>query len=162
MWSKIDFFVFKYHPYLWCFYIFYMIGFLGYFVDVYRQKKQRKKENRKFGGYLRWDGVYEVHIGEVKNEREFYSKLTMAIVYCKEKGWPLEFITAHRSFGRYLKDFGEAILIIKQLGSYTRLIMTAGMSDKTVVNFSKYPLLIRLAPDKIHLKQLKNGNYILG
>jgi len=160
LWWKTGLFVIKYHPMIWVFYIIYIIGFFVYCFDVFQQRRKRRSEDRKFGGYLRWDGVFEVHIGDVLSEREFYRKLMMAIVYCRDRQLPMEFITANRTYGRVIRDFGDAILRIKQLGWYSRMIL-ASLESKSIVNLSPYPILIRIDPRKLKIKQLKNGNMVI-
>ncbi|MNI37690.1 hypothetical protein D3C73_917980 [compost metagenome] len=82
-------------------------------------------------------------------------------MYARENEYELEFIAANRSYGRFHREFGDSILRIKQLGAYSRMIMLFGSEEKTVVNASKYPVLIRIDPQKIKLKQRSNGSYIL-
>jgi hypothetical protein len=139
-------------------YAVYLIPFCFYFIDISRQKRLRIVEKRGSGGYLRWDQVYELHIGDVVDGKEFCRKLVNAITYCKDNGLLMEFITTNRSYGKLLRDFGDSTIKIKSLGLYSQIILHFQAGEKkTILNASKYPVKILVDPSKIRLKQLKSG-----
>ncbi|WP_079908698.1 hypothetical protein [Paenibacillus sp. 32352] len=141
--------------------IVYYIPFIFYVIDINRQKKQRIVENRGTGGYLRWDGIYEVHIGDVVSPRDFHQRLIKALLYCKERKLLAEFITANRSHESLLKQLGPSVIKITHLGLYSKIILRFGSKKNTVVNASNRPIKVLLDPSTLSFRKLKTGESVL-
>ena len=142
-------------------FIVYYIPFTFYVIDINRQKKQRIIENRGTGGYLRWDGIYEIHIGDVVSPRDFHQRLTKALLYCKERRLLAEFITANRSHESLLKQLGPSVIKITHLGLYSKIILRFGSKKNTVVTATNRPIKVLLDPATLAFKKLKTGESIL-
>lgn len=125
------------------------------------QRKMRKKYD--ICGLKRWDKTFEIHIADtIKTPVEFQRKLINIILFARSQDLKIEFISSYRSYGRLMRDFGNAILLIKPLNFWNQLLMGALIKPYLKKGMSADHLhQVVLDPQKIKLKQLKNGTYMI-
>jgi hypothetical protein len=141
----------------------YIIVTVVYLFDTTILQRKNRKESG-IGGFKRWDGIYEVHIGDVNSKRDFYNKLIKTIYICKTNNHCLEFIASNRSYGSLLKNFGEAIVQIKPVGLYGRIIVGNELyksESQTVLTKTSFLNKVIIDPSKLKIEKLDRGNYIL-
>jgi hypothetical protein len=117
-------------------FLIYFVGIYLYFHKALSQKKHRKNENYHIGGFRKSANIYEIHVGQA-TPKKFYDKLTKTIYYCQKKNLFLEYIAANMTEDELHSEYGEAIVDIRRLGLYSRIIFKGFAYKRLNLLFNK-------------------------
>lgn len=142
-----------------CFSYFYLITGVIFFIQALVGQKKEKNIHG-FGGIIRWDRVLEVHVGALDNPKEFYQRFMKSIKYAQDHHLNVEFISGYRSYGRLIRDFGDAILVIRPLGWLQNLFLSSMTKtfERQGVNLNtRYMHRVVIDPQKLKVVRRKSG-----
>jgi Ca2+/Na+ antiporter len=132
-----------------------------YYILCYQKKVRKEYE---IAGYRRFDNTFEIHIAEnIKTLLEFNRKMVNVVEYCKKENLKIEFVTGLFSYGRMIRLFGDAILLIKPLGTLSNIF-----TSDIVKKYEKSPTFnsdhlhrVILDPHKIKIRESSNGRKMI-
>ncbi|MFH5185412.1 hypothetical protein ACHHV8_23705 [Paenibacillus sp. TAB 01] len=85
------------------------------------------------------------------------------VEYCKKENLKIEFVTGLFSYGRMVRLFGDAILLIKPLGTLTNLFTSDMVKkyERTPTFNSDHLHRVILDPYKIKIRESSNGRKLI-